>query len=158
MIDRKQTPKRMTVLAFGLVAVGLAACGSSSPSKAQGGPVACAPQQIAAVTHSSVLISAMRLSAVVQVSGDRGDSPKCVGLLPGATVTLRIGDSAEFVANAVPQLDGADVVTVSTRPGPTSSGPGTIGGLRTAHLIIRLTAVRTGTVTVDWIDCSGTGC
>ena len=73
---------------------------------------------------------------------------------------LRIGDAVEFEANNVPQLSpaGTDVVNVSSRPGPTSSGPGDIGGLHTTHVIVRLTAAKVGRVTVRWIDCSGTGC
>ena len=149
----------MTVGVIALSAAGwLSGCGTSAPSKAQGGPTPCGPQPVVyAPGATAVLISAARLSAVVQVSGPRSATPRCVGLSPGATVSLHIGDSTEFVANEVPQLDpaGTGTVSIASRPGPTSAG---MGGLHTTHLIIRLTAGAPGSVTVRWIDCSGTAC
>ena len=165
MMDRERPSSRLQVIAVGVLAFNMAVllngCGSSGRSGKQGGPAPCAPQQ-ARYSSSAlpVLTSAALLSAVVEVSGPRASTPKCVGLASGSTVTLRIGDSAEFVANQVPSIDpaGTSIVSVATRPGPTSSGPGDVGGLRTTHVIVRLTAEQPGQVRVRWIDCSGTGC
>jgi hypothetical protein len=73
---------------------------------------------------------------------------------------LQPRDRAEFVANGLPQIRPAStrVVTVSSAPGPTVSGPGDPGGIPTAHVIVTVTAVRAGAATIQWIDCSGTGC
>ncbi|MGI8492065.1 MAG: hypothetical protein ACR2NJ_04775 [Acidimicrobiales bacterium] len=73
---------------------------------------------------------------------------------------LATGDRVEFVANDSPRLDppASDAVAVATGPGPKAAGPGGQGALMTSHLIVTLQAVRCGTVTVHWIDCSGTGC
>jgi hypothetical protein len=157
--DRNHIWNRRLVAAFGLLALGLSGCGSSSPAGKHPGAAPCAPQTVSA-SGPTLLMSAMLLSAVVQVNGPGSAHPKCVGLSPRSTVALHIGDSAEFEANNVPQLSpaGSGVVIVSTRPGPTSSGPGDIAGLRTAHVIVRLTAAQPGSVTARWIDCSGTGC
>ena len=168
MIHRNRTARRLLATTLSLVAVGISSCAASSPSSSrsssppttQGGSPVCAPQTVAATPGQAALTSALLLSAVVQVSGPRSDHPKCIDLTPRTTVALHVGDSVEFEANNVPQLSpaGTDVVSVSSRPGPTSSGPGDIGGLHTTHVIGRLTAVRAGSVTVRWIDCSGTGC
>lgn len=159
MTDRNRTLPALAVV-LGLVMVVPAGCGSSSTDKAQGGPAACPPILAVGSPASPLLASALRLSAVIHVSEPRSEHPKCFSLTPGSTVSLQVGDIVEFEANAAPNLtpNGSTVVTVSTRPGPTSSGPGDIGGLQTAHLIIDLAAVSPGSVTVGWIDCSGTGC
>ena len=156
MRDRKLT----VALSMGLMMIGFTGCASSSAHRAPNGPAACGSALTAASAGTPVLAAAMRLSAVIQVSEPQSAHPKCFSLSPGSTVSLQVGDSVEFEANSAPQLspDGSSVVTVSTRPGPTSSGPGDIGGLHTAHVIVHLAAVSQGSVTVAWIDCSGTGC
>ena len=140
-------------IAVCVLALATGACGSSSHPRTQGGAATCAPQTVAATTGPTVLTSAMLQSAVIRVAGAATSHPTCAALSSGSTVSLQIGDAVEFEANSVPQL-ATDVVRVSSRPGPSSS----FGGLKTSHVIVRLTATRAGTVTVRWVDCSGTGC
>lgn len=104
-----------------------------------------------------MLSSAALLRATVVVDTVPRTSRACLVLQPYRPVHLRIGDRAEFIANGPPMLEpaGADVVTVTTSPGPTEEGP---AGGPSVHVIVTLTATHPGTVIVHWTDCSGTGC
>ena len=155
---RSRTPWVRQMLTVFLVTIaGLTACGRSSP-QAQRAP--CATTANETNSASPVLASAALLLASVEVSPQQTGHPKCLPLTPGSVAHLLIGDRAEFVANGSPGLEPADeaVVTISTLPGPIAGGPGLPGGIPTSHVIVRLTAVRPGNVTVDWTNCSGTGC
>lgn len=142
---------------FLVTAAGLTACGKSSP---QAQSVSCATTANETNSAAPVLTSAALLVANVEVSPQQAGHPKCVPLTPGSVARLLIGDRAEFVANGSPGLEPANeaVVTISTLPGPTQRGPGLPDGIPTSHVIVRLTAIRPGNVTVHWTDCSGTGC
>lgn len=142
---------------FLVTAVGLTACGRSSP---QAQPAPCATTANETNSAAPVLASAALLVASVEVSPQETGHRKCLPLTPGSVAHLLIGDRAEFVANGLPGLEPANeaVVTVSTLPGPLERGPGPPGGVPTFHVIVRLTAVRPGNLTVQWTDCSGTGC
>jgi hypothetical protein len=100
------------------------------------------------------LMTAARLTARVDVT-PRVQGPACAILQPGTKVELTVGHSLVFVANGPPDLMGLlSAVRVTTSPGPSTS----FGGLTTSHVIVTLTAVRSGTVNLHWVDCSGTGC
>lgn len=118
----------------------------------------CSQGVAAAGTRSEpVLAAAALLSATVVVDPANGHADRCVVLASGEQLHLRIGDRAELVANRAPDLtpETGGAVQVSTQSGPTTPGP---GGLASSHVIVTISAVHLGTVTVRWIDCSGTGC
>jgi hypothetical protein len=154
-----------------LVAGAGAACGSASAGSvrpthtgpthtraARHGPTVCGRPATApgvgaggAGGSGPVVAAAARLSATVTVV-PKATGPACRVLETGKHVVIGVGQRVQFVANDVPAVTGSGVETHSA-PGPRSPGP-----LRTTHLVITLTAVQPGTVTVGWIDCSGTGC
>lgn len=105
---------------------------------------------------AAVPAAAALMTATVIVDAEVATPSRCVQLAVGQTVRLRLGDRAEFVANQTPELTPAssDAVRVTSRPGPTE----VFGGLTTAHLVVTLTAIHAGTVSLRWIDCNGTGC
>jgi hypothetical protein len=108
-----------------------------------------------AVRGSIDLAAAALLTAKVVVT-PAASGPTCQILTPGKTVDLRVGWRVVFVANEAPALTGAQgSVSVATSPGPSSSF---LGQPPTSHLVVTLTAVRPGAVSLQWIDCSGTGC
>lgn len=185
---RRTDPRRLRALAGAalLVAVGsftAAACGSQ-PAGSQGttppssvGPgggttsttttTASCPHLSASTTASGaaagspVLDTAALLNATITVAAGTG-ADSCVVLHPGAHVHLLAGQRVEFVANHAPQLAGVPAsagtaaVSVSTAAGPSTTGPA--GGPPTAHVVVTITAARPGTVSVTWVDCSGTAC
>jgi hypothetical protein len=65
----------------------------------------------------------------------------------------------QFVANSTPTLSpgSSGVVTVSTAPGPEGQGFDD-NGPSTPHVIVTVTAVGVGSVSLQWEDCSGTDC
>ncbi len=136
----------------------------------------------------AVLDAAGTLAATVEVSGQMASRPGCVVLQPlSSRITVDIGDKVEFVANTFPAadigsppegtvmpytrvgsaLDGFEVrdaprttgtvVEVSTSSGPSIS-LGEDPASATPHVIVTLTAVHQGSVSIAWFDCSGTGC
>ena len=161
-----------TPVALGLVAVALAAllgCGSQSPTGGTsggspspqtptvGGPSATTPcgrpVTDRAVTRQKS--AAALLQATVTVTGEPAPTPACTPLTVDARVRLRPGDRVEFIANGTPTLSGdVNAVVESERPGP--SPP--LTGLPTTHVVVTLTAAASGTVSVRWINCSGTAC
>ena len=143
-------------LALAAFAVLTGSCGSSAP-KAQ--PAPCGAALSSTLVAATELTAAARITASIHVSGQTASHPGCRPLAPGSDVDLLIGERVQFVANQPPQLDppSSPVVAVSSSPGPAQSGPGG-GGLRTTHLIVVLTAVKPGDVSVEWEDCSGTAC
>ena len=149
-------PAGRTALALAVTITGAAisGCSSSSPH-AQPAPCGVSAKSIG--TEALTLTAAAMLFADIHVAAEHASRARCFPLTPGSTVQLFIGDRTEFVANDRPEMEppNSDVLTTSTRPGPVETGPGSIP---TRHLIIRLTAVRPGNVTVHWIDCSGTAC
>lgn len=102
------------------------------------------------------LYAAAMLRTTVDVDATTDAAPQCFIPVMYGTVHLHVGDRVEFVANGAPGLkpEGSGVVTVAARPGPVDHGP----GFAMEHVVVTLTAVHAGEVTVSWIDCSGTGC
>lgn len=96
------------------------------------------------------------LQATVVVTASQAAHPDCAQLTLGQTSHLELGDRLELVSNGVPQMSSSPpgVLTVATAPGPSSS----FGGITTHHLLVTLTAVKPGTVTLTWEDCTGTAC
>ena len=68
---------------------------------------------------------------------------------------IEIGDQVGFIANAMPQLTDAQarVVRVAFVPAASDSGP-----LHTTHVVVTVTAIAQGSVTLSYTNCSGTGC
>ncbi|HEV2360356.1 MAG TPA: hypothetical protein VGS21_01515, partial [Acidimicrobiales bacterium] len=116
-----------------------------------GRPVS-APGEVSFVVGAS----AARLSAEVTVSALPPEH-RCIALTSGANLHIRIGDRIQFVANSTPRfsnnLSNGGLFSVQTSPGPTATG-----ALPTTHVIVTLTAVAPGSVTLGWTDCSGTAC
>ena len=95
---------------------------------------------------------AARLIGTIVVTPGHGTS--CTTLKPGQTVHLAVGDKLVFEANDAPSLTGkTSSIDVSTAPGTSGPPP-----LSTAHVVVTLTAVSAGQVSLVWTDCSGTGC
>ena len=101
------------------------------------------------------LTSAALLSITVTVDAQRTAHPQCITAQSGTPVHLHIGDRIQLIANSPPRISPDGVLTVTTAPGPTTTGP---GGLATEHLLVTLTATTPGQATVRWFNCSGTGC
>src|SRR5262249_23540225 len=121
-----------------------------------GGP--CGEHGAASSSSATRPIGAMaaRLGVTIEVTAGHSPTTRCVvPRLPSDTLRVGVGDTVEFVAHDQPTLAKQDaaIVEVSSRSGPTSPGP-----LATRHVVVTVTALAPGTVTLDYIDCSGTGC
>lgn len=153
-------PARAALLALVLLAT-LAAAGCSPlleppPGNGGGGGVCVAIPTARHAPGGLTLDAAALLRLTVTVDATRDAAPACVAAVSGEDVHLHLGDRIEMVANAAPSVtpDAPEILSVSTAPGPTTG----FGGLTTGHVIATLTAVAPGTVSVRWVDCSGTGC
>jgi hypothetical protein len=165
---RRRTPWAMTALVLLLIGASILAVGcASSPRHTPSGPssnlaqlVPCGRPQTQPIVRGPVQAAAALLQANVVVVGERPSKPNCVVLQPGTTTRLRLTDRAEFVANGPPQVSPASTraVAIATVPGPAGGGPGNPGGILIAHVIVTLTATQPGTASIQWIDCSGSGC
>jgi hypothetical protein len=151
------------VLASSLAA---AACGSQStppPQRHSAGPCAAQIAQLARQSAAGTstfaggvtLVAAARLSAKVEVVvAPNSFGPACTVLQPERTLVLWPGQKAVFEANAAPSMSGTTTaVSISEAPGVSAPPP-----LQTPHVIVTVTAVDAGTVTLAWTNCSGTGC
>ena len=168
------------VLAVLSVAVSTAGC-SKSHSASQ--PQPCGGHLRSASSAAAFLTTAARLSTMLDVIAKTHPTPRCYILHPlESSAVVEVGDTIEFVANTFPggasscqggvmpltrvgsDCDGFKVdipagstpFTVRVVPGPSTSQNSPEPP--TPHVIVSMTAVRPGTSTVSWFDCSGTGC
>src|ERR1039458_461785 len=109
--------------------------------------------QLTAVQHTrsggARLDSAALLQNTIAVDSRVDSTARCL-VADGdySTLSLHIHDRVQLVPNSTPTLSPASsgVVTVSTAPGPA----GQFGGLTTPHVIVTLTAVKEGSVSLHW--------
>lgn len=104
----------------------------------------------------AVLAAAALLQITIDVDGTRPSTPRCVtGTVGGPPLRLHISDRVAFIANDPPRLSATDrrIVSVSSINAPPDTGP-----LKTQHVIVTVTAIGPGSVTLTYTNCSGTGC
>jgi hypothetical protein len=99
------------------------------------------------------------LSATVIVdAGSATAGATCQAVRTGQTIHLAVGQTAQLVANGRPTLDppGSRAITVGTTPVHKGPAPGAPDGATGA--LVTITGAHPGTVTLHWINCTGTEC
>jgi hypothetical protein len=103
--------------------------------------------------------AAVHHSMTIDVDARHDSPPRCVisgsQLSPSSPIRLHVGDQTTYIANDPPALSPAarKIVSISTTAIPRRKGP-----LSHPHVHVFVTAKASGSVTLQFVGCDGTGC